>query len=145
MNQKFIRLIIILVIILTYFIINSYHCILLKYKPIPACIVENVTNKDSTLVFLNGRNLCPTCSPGQYVYSLSRRKEIIYFVPEDFSNNDIENLRYAFDIKGKIIKRDIKINNFLEKISSCTKVKDLRENFCLGLGENNKVKEIKTF
>ena len=142
MNKKVIfGLAILLSIIFFYFITNSYHCIILNKMNLPKKI-ENIKNgKHYDLVLLNGKNLCGTCPSGEYIYKVSKKNDMIYVVPRHYTFNDIENFRYAFDIRGIIIKADFEIEELIKKISSCIKDKNSIRNFHLKLGVYKKIKK----
>ena len=106
---------------------------------------NTITNNKWDGIFLYGKNLCGTCPAGGFIYRINENKNMIYIVSEDFSSYDMENLRYSFDIKGKVIKGETEINNFLKKITSCSKVNNIRKNFYVELEKNNKIKKIKMF
>jgi len=146
MKKKYtIGIIIILIILAIYFISNFYHCLILDLTALPEVVEKYLNCNSRDFVFLYGKGICGSCPAGRYVYSLREKREFIFFIPEDFSNNDIDNLRDSFGIKGEIVRGDIKIQNFVKKIISCANVKEFYKNIHLELGEHGKIKKIKTF
>jgi len=146
MNQKaIIGIIAVFVIITLYIVAKSYDCLVLRFVSLPKELTVDLNNQDSAIVLLYGRNLCGTCPAGKFMHNLRRDLNTIYFVPNDYSSYDIENLRYAFDIEGKIVISEREIGHLLERISRCNKVQKSSANFYLYLGKGNKIKKIHVF
>ena len=126
--------------------VNPYDCIALKFGDLSKKIRAIQTHDIHDLIIINGVSLCGTCPAGEFLYNInSKRENIVYFVPEFYTTNDYENLRYAFDIKGKIVKTDMEIDNLLKRISACKRLDEIRKNVYLELGKNRKVKQIYVF
>lgn len=95
---------IILLIILAYYALNSFPCYLLKYKATPENITGPSENNIHYLVFLYGKKICSICPTGEFLLNICDREDILYFVPEDFSVHDVENLQSTYEIAGKITR-----------------------------------------
>lgn len=129
-----------------YFVVNSYDCFILDLTAFPKILEKYLNGNNHDFVFLYGKSICGSCPAGRYIYNnLRRKREIIFLTPEDFSNNDINNLIDSFGLKGKIIKGDTEVRNFAIKIFSCAKVKESFKNIHFKLGENGKIRKIITF
>jgi hypothetical protein len=134
-----------LVIITSYVAAKSYDCLVLRFVSLPKELTDDLSSQNSAIVLLYGKNLCGTCPAGKFMYGISKDPNTTYLVPNDYSFYDIENLRYAFDINGKIFSSGGEIEHLLRRISRCKKVKNLSGNFYLQLRNGNKIKKIDVF
>ena len=116
---------------------HFYPCIYLKFISIPDKI-NSLRKKDKSEIFLLYGNLCKSCPSGFSIYNnIKDRDDIFAIVPNEFSNNDIKNLKNLFSIKGQTIRGDSEIENFLSKIAKCKKLKNFRVNYVLEIKEKS--------
>jgi len=134
-----------LLIIALYVGVKSYDCLVLRFISLPKELRNDLRSKDGALILLYGKNLCGTCPAGKYMYRIGSNGNITYVVPNDYSSHDIENLRYTFDISGKIIYSGEEIGHLLRRISRCKKVKNSGGNYYLQLRNGNKIRTIEVF
>lgn len=141
-RQKIIfRILILVAIFIISIIYYSYNCIILKFTSVPNSILDNIKDNEFSL-FLVRKNICPPCPIGEYLLDYANKSIII--VPDDFSDIDIDNLRYAFNIKAVIIREDFKTKRYFEKIASCIK-KSSGKNWYIEIIKKKKIKTIKNF
>jgi len=141
MNKIIFRILILVAILIVFIIFHSYNCIILKFTSIPSSISDNIKETEFSL-FLVRKNICPPCPIGEYLLDYADKSILI--VPDDFSEIDIDNLRYAFNIKGVIIREDFKTKRYFKKIASCVK-KSSGENWYIEIIKKKKIKTIKNF
>lgn len=75
--------------------------------------------------------------------ALKDKKDILYVVPEEFSETDIFNLKDTFMLKGNIKKGNQKVNDFLKKIAACNKFSDWRNNIYMEITENGGILKLR--
>ena len=75
--------------------------------------------------------------------ALKDKKDILYVVPEEFSETDIFNLKDTFMLKGNIKKGNPKVTDFLKKIAACNKFSDWRNNIYMEITENGGISKLR--
>jgi hypothetical protein len=141
----YIRVLVLVFIVLIFVSYRSYYCFILRLTPLPEEIVRINGSVPEQLLFLYGKNICVTCPVGKYLVEYNDNERIAYIVPLDFTECEKENLAVAFNLKGKIINGNAKIEAFLKKVLSCLKAKNILGNYLLELGKNGKTKKVTTF
>jgi hypothetical protein len=131
-------------IVAFYVVLTSYRCVLLKIVPLPRVAADH-TGKNHDLVILREGSLCGTCANGRFISGLSARDDVVYFVPFTYSADDVDNLRFAFDIQGMIARADGKGEDILSKIHRCSKYRNAKGDVYLRLDKNNRIREIRFF
>jgi glutamine amidotransferase PdxT len=87
--------------------------------------------------------ICSSCSTGEFINSIEETENILFVVPDDFSDNEIKNLKDAFNIKGLIIRGGEDTLDFIKNIASCNRMGEWRNNYYVTLKENKKFETIK--
>lgn len=98
---------------------------LARYEGRPQLYSDDQLNLGA-IIFLFGRNICPTCYQGRILLDHSARKDIIIVVPDNYSQNDIYNLIDVFGIKGEVKISNSKVKRYYNRILSCNKKKDYK-------------------
>ena len=122
-----------------------YDCFILRFISLPRELTDDMGSEDGAVVLLYGKNLCGTCPAGKFMYRISGNRNIIYLVPDDYSSHEIENLRYTFDMSGKIVHSGREMENLLKRIKRCKKVKNSGANYYLLPRNGNKINTIEVF
>jgi len=135
------RILFILSIIGIFIIYKSYNCIILNFSPIPKLITNNSSLK--LVIILYGYGICGTCPSGKFINSIKDKQDVLFIIPPELTNYEIENMKNAFNIKGELIKGDKEIAVYLNKISECKKKYNIRENIFIELNDNGEIKLIK--
>jgi hypothetical protein len=139
------RFLIVLLIIGIFLIYNQWPCIMASISGFPVSITQKVKDHNTKIVLLYGLGICGTCPSGQFVSELSEKKNVLYVVPEELSNHEVENLRDAFDIVGEVTRGNDEIVTFLKRGCKCSKLNTWRKNYYAELDENKKLKSIVPF
>jgi hypothetical protein len=137
------RILFILMILFLFFTIKYNHCIRLRFSPIPSKIAQ--WKNENTVVVLSGFGLCSDCSPGRFLLKIHSKTDILYFVPSDFSDHDIENLKNVFMLNGKILKSDKAVQSYINKIVACNNIKKDKINLLVEFNEANRIKSVRWF
>lgn len=141
----FLGAIIIILSVSILFYIANIQCFYLKFISLPKEFKRYLDEDSNEIVFLFGNNLCATCPSGHYLLSIGSSNRAIYIVPNSFNQNDIENLRYAFDIRGKIIIGGIQREDFFKRISRCKAGNDKLFNYHFIIKDRSKIEKIIIF
>jgi hypothetical protein len=144
MNVKY-RFLIVLLIIGIFLIYNQWPCIMTSISGFPASITHKVKIHNTKIALIYGLGICGTCPSGQFISELSKEKNVLYVVPEELSNHEVENLKDAFDIAGAVTRGNEETVTFLKRVSKCSKLNTWRKNFYVELDENKKLKSIVPF
>ncbi len=135
-----VRMLIVLAIVAIYLLLNSYHCIILRFSRFD---VGYFPAKDSVMNYvalLYGKNLCSSCPAGRYLNSIIvEHPDILIIVPSSFTPNDVENLRQTFGIPGSIINGKEQLTPIIKKIAACAANKEAAKNFLLTLKNDGKI------
>jgi len=70
---------------------------------------------------------------------------MLYIVPSDFTNFDIENLQDVFQLKGKVIRGDNEVIVYIDKIAGCYGKRKRTTNIILQFDANKNVMKIQGF
>jgi len=130
-----------ILIILFYFIIIRESPVRLKFIKVPNSLKSTITSNPENIVILYGKDICPSCPIGIFLSKISENKHSIFFVPESFTNNDIENLIYTFKLRGKVMRGNTEIFEYYKEISKYLKNPDFKKNINI----KTKNKKIATF
>jgi hypothetical protein len=125
-----------LAIILLYYF---FPCLMLSVKDVPG---YKLLEKETTnIIFLYGYGICDSCPTGQFLESLKNSKNFLVVVPDDYNDNDIQNLKATFNLEGKIIKGGEDTIEFLKNIAGCNKLDNWHNNYHVVL-KNKKYESI---
>lgn len=117
-----------------------YPCLMLNFKNLPH--YEALNNDTREIVFLYGKGICGTCPTGNFLNSLEDTQKIL-FVPDNYTDTDIENFKDTFRIQGPVTRGKKETINFLENIAGCKRLNDWRNNYHVTLKDNKKFEAIK--
>lgn len=137
--------VIIIIMALSYLICQKmgyYSCIRIKILSIPEKM-KTSDNGENMILILYG-NAYANCSSGNIIYSLRGDQNLTVIVPNDFSSNDIENLKRKFSLKGQIIKGGQKTEQILRDFAKCRKWK-IWEHKVIIYSKGNKIINFKKF
>jgi len=142
-KKIFFRLLFVALVVIIFLAYNYYPCFLMNFSSLPESI-QNIPGKKE-VVLLYGTGLCLSCVSGRYLYGLRERRDILYVVPPEFEETDIENLLDVFVLKGKVIKGDNRVSTLIKRINRCKGLKDGTANFHIYVNRNGKPDSIKLF
>jgi len=126
-NRKYsISVIIISLLFFISFLITISSCLRLKLSPIPNLLKTDSLH--SIIIIMNGKSPCLSCPDGKYIYSIRNRKDVLFVFTKKYSKNDIENFGDVFEIKGKMILADDKIQSFVNILFKCKMKKRFHKN-----------------
>ncbi len=137
------RVLLVIAVVGCAFIYYFFPCLMLNIKNIPGYDCLNKNNDIRRIIILYGGKICFTCSTGEFIDSLRDTKSILFVVPDDYSDIDIENFRDSFKIEGLIIRGGEHTADFLKNLAGCRREGDWQKNYLLTLNENKKFKTIK--
>jgi hypothetical protein len=123
--------------------VKYYNCILLDFSSTPKIILENKDKED--VILLYGGGLCGSCPPGKKLLSMKNRVNILFVVPEEFSEIDLANFKDVFMIKAKVIRGNEEIIGLLKKIASCKRLSEWQNNIYLEIDKGGSISKIKAF
>jgi len=131
-----IRVLILTVIVLLIFIYTFSPCIKLKYS---ACIESPISKSKFRSVFIlyGDVTVCDTCHAGEMLSQYSMRKDIAFIVQEGFSDSEIDNFKYSFNISGEVMRGDAKTRKYLKMVANCLRYEDWHQNLCINLASNS--------
>ena len=138
------RIFFIILIIGFFLLLNSWNCLMLNLGNAPAVIQKNIDKTTNKVLLLYGQGICGTCSSGTFLHQEGFMENILILVPQEFTDNEIDNLRYAFSIKGKIRRGDEGVISFVKKVASCTKMDRWNKNYYIEM-DDGKIKAMKPF
>ena len=136
-KETIIRILFVVGVFGVYLGISYYDCISLKLFTPTNLFHENGINKTYALLF--GSGICNTCSTGRYLSTVSDNLDIVFVVPRDYSDIDIQNFRDAFSLQGKIVRGDSRISRLVDHIVACRQYKEGRRNVLVKVTANNKI------
>ncbi|GEM_PF-1640541 len=139
------RISILILIIGISMIVNSYSCIMLSLTGVPDRITKNIDRKIDKIILLYGENLCGTCPTGVFLLSLKEKIDILFIVPQEYSQNEIDNLKRSFLIKSKLISGNPETKTYLDRLVSCSKKNPNNRNLYIRLDGVKKIKSIIAF
>lgn len=139
------RIIILLLIVGIYLIYNSFPCIMINLSGIPQKIKVNLDKGMNKIIFVYGAGICGTCPQGSFIYSLKESKDVLFVLPGEINDNELENFKNSFSIHGKIIKGDSEITRYLGRIFECSNRGDWRKNLYIEYDKKQNMKVIKPF
>jgi hypothetical protein len=125
------------VVLLAFFIVKYYNCLILDFSSLP-----DVIAKSKKVFFLYGSGVCGSCPPGKTLLALKDKTDLLFIVPDDFTDIDMYNLKDVFMLKGKIIKGNREVIDFLKKISSCKKFEGWKYNIYIEIKEDGSISRI---
>jgi hypothetical protein len=135
------RILFILLIIGIFLIYNSYSCIIIEFTSLPGLLSKAQNLKGA--VVLNGFDICGTCPAGEFVISVKDDPDILFILPAGLSGHEIENFKYAFEVKGRVEKGDQEFFNYLDKIAACQKKYRVESNIFIKLDSEGDIKAIR--
>ncbi len=119
----------VLVLICLFFAFGYWPCIQVSNSKYIKKLI-NAKNINSVFI-LYGKTLCGTCSAGKTVNSYGKRKDILLIVPQEYSGNDIENLKYSFNIYGYVLVGDKNTVKYLKLVSKCLNLIEWHQNILI--------------
>jgi len=141
MQMKIYRLLIVLAVVSVTLIYYFYPCLMLNIKDFPSYNCTNAGIK--RIIILYGAGICDSCSTGRFIRTLEDKKNVLFVVSGDYSDNDMENLRDTFKLEGMIIRGGEDTDDFLKDIAGCKRIEDWRKNYFVTLKSNKKLDTIK--
>jgi hypothetical protein len=100
-------------------IFDSWPCIRLRHSNPPTAFSYSKELRPASLLFLYGRNVCPTCSIGKFLFQIGKQKDTVIFVASDYTPIDIENLKKTFLLENYIVNGDREVESYYKKVVSC--------------------------
>jgi len=137
------RISILIAIVVAYFIIIPGPCSALKNVRIPDSVVRQFDKDEYTLILLYEKYICGTCPSGKFLYQIAVDPNNVIVIPKDYSDNDIENIRFAFILQGIILRGDQSFDILIMKITSCYRNSNIDSNILLKILNKNKINEFK--
>lgn len=118
MVKKTIRILILAAAVVFFVVLaNSWHCLVLSFKPLPACCSSFPDIREA--VALYGASVCGTCPVGRYLQQVREREDILYIVPADYTANDVANLRSGFALRGAVIRGGADVWELMQALGKC--------------------------
>jgi len=103
----------------------------------------NIDTNIKKIILLYGDSPCNTCYFGKQMLAIKNNKDIVIYVPNDYSNYDIKNLKIFYRLNFvRIIRGCEKINVLLKKISQCKNDKIMNRNCMIILNSRRRIKKI---
>lgn len=134
------RILILVAIILIAVLIKFLPCITYSMAKMPEMISKSFGKSDTKVVFfLLGEGICGTCPTGRFVYSLRENKDILFFLPHDLTDAELENFHHTFSIKGQIVKMNKEVSEYLIKMTRCLGLKSKGINIIVQINKKGKV------
>lgn len=137
------RISILIVIAVAYAVLNPGRCSALKNVRIPDSVVRQCNKDEYNLILLFEKNICGTCPSANFLYRIAGDPNVVIIIPKEYTDNDIENIRIAFNLRGLILRGDQTSDILLKKIAPCYSNNNTESNFLLKIVEKNKINEFR--
>lgn len=134
------------ILVISFCLYLSYPKLLVLFLDLPDEINRRLAATYSLLVFIYD-NPCLQCNSGEFLSSLSKRKDInerYFIITPSFSQIDIDNLIRTFNMSGEIVLSEPTLDNFIKKVIKLFKKERNSVGFALDV-VNKKIKNITFF